>query len=119
MRPRGRACTGLAVAVLLATAATASAGEHDDDEGQSPRDYDEARSLRDRGEIVPLEQIMQAATRERAGRVVEVELEHESGVEGGAKGYVYEIEILDAGGDVWELRYDARTGVLRNQKKGH
>jgi uncharacterized membrane protein YkoI len=101
--------SGLALAVLLAAAAASPAGG---------RDHDDARALRDRGEIVPLEQILEAAARQRPGRVVEVELELELALErGGGTAYVYELEVLDAGGEVWELKYDARTGALIDQKK--
>jgi uncharacterized membrane protein YkoI len=70
------------------------------------RDHDDARALREQGAIVPLEEILRAATAQHPGRVVEVELDRKDGA------YVYEIELLDAGGEVWELKYDARTGAL-------
>jgi uncharacterized membrane protein YkoI len=38
--------------------------------------------------------------------VLEVELEEEQGH------YIYEIELLDARGRVWNLEFDARTGRL-------
>lgn len=100
--------TGLVLAALLSTTVVAFAGE---------RDHDEARALRDRGEIVPLEQILQAAAAQRPGRVVEVEFELEFDLVQGGKTYVYEVELLDAGGEVWELKYDARTGVLLQEER--
>ena len=75
------------------------------------RDHDDARALREQGAIVPLEEVLRAATAQHPGRVVEVELERKGGA------YVYEVEVLDAGGEVWELKYDARTGALLKQKK--
>jgi len=101
---------GLALTGLLAAATPSLASE---------RDHDEARELRERGDIVPLEQILQAAAGQRAGRVVEVELELEFDLQSasGGKAYVYEVEVLDAGGEVWELKYDARTGALLDEKK--
>lgn len=107
MRASARLATGLALAALL-TAAPPSAGE---------RDHDDARALRERGEIVPLERILAAVAAQRPGRVVEVELELEFDLQGGGKAYVYEVEVLDAGGEVWELKYDARTGALLDQKR--
>ena len=53
---------------------------------------------------------MRAATAQHPGRVVEVELERKGAA------HVYEIEILDAGGEVWELKYDARTGALLGEE---
>ena len=70
------------------------------------RDHDDARVLREQGAIVPLEEVLRAATAQHPGRVVEVELERKGGA------YVYEIELLDAAGEVWKLEYDARTGRL-------
>ena len=74
------------------------------------RDHDDALQLREQGAIVPLEDIVRAATAQRPGRVVEVELERKGAA------HVYEIEILDAGGEVWELKYDARTGALLGEE---
>jgi len=108
MQADTRRVKGLVLAALLSTAVVAFAGE---------RDHDEARALRDRGEIVPLEQILQAAAAQRPGRVVEVEFELEFDLVQGGKTYVYEVELLDAGGEVWELKYDARTGVLLQEER--
>lgn len=96
---------GMVLAALSATATTSFAGKHD---------HEAARALRERGEIVPLEQILQAAAGHRPGRVVEVEFEPD---EHGGGAHVYEVEVLDARGEVWELKYDARTGALLKQKK--
>ena len=74
------------------------------------RDHDDARALREQGAVVPLEEILRAATAQRPGRVVDVELERKGDA------YVYEIELLDAAGEVWELKYDARTGALLKAK---
>jgi uncharacterized membrane protein YkoI len=74
------------------------------------RDHDDARALREQGAIVPLEEILRAATAQHPGRVVEVELDRKGGA------YVYEIELLGAAGDVWELKYDARTGALLQEE---
>ncbi len=74
------------------------------------RDHDDARALREQGAIVPLEEILRAATAQHPGRVVEVELERKG------EAYVYEIELLDAAGEVWELKYDAGTGALLEEE---
>ncbi len=73
--------------------------------------HDEARSLRDQGEILALETILERARKDYPGKVIEVELESEHG------SYLYEIEILDKQGRVWELEYDARTGELVKQEQ--
>jgi len=69
------------------------------------------RRLRESGEILPLEKILERARKERPGEVLETELERK-----GAR-HVYEVEILDAQGRVWELKFDARSGELLRQKQ--
>lgn len=69
-------------------------------------DHEQARRLKEAGEILPLQQIIKKAQAEHSGRVIEVDLENEDGR------HVYEIELLDAGGEVWELYFDAATGEL-------
>ena len=69
-------------------------------------DHEAAYELSREGRILPLEQILEQQRRDRPGRVLEVELEREDGR------LVYELELLDAGGRVWELYYDAASGQL-------
>lgn len=64
------------------------------------------RQLQRNGEILSLEKIFTAARAVKAGRIVDVDLDKEDGR------YVYEIELLDASGRVWEMEFDARTGDL-------
>jgi len=97
--------TRLIAALLLILAATANAG----------RDQDEARELAARGVILPLSTILEKARQIHDGRVLEVELELEHEREHG--GYVYELEILDAQGVVWELEFNAVSGELIERGK--
>jgi uncharacterized membrane protein YkoI len=69
-------------------------------------DHVTARRLRESGQILPLEQILERARARQPGHVLETELERKR------DRYVYEVEILDADGWVWELKFDARTGEL-------
>jgi len=71
-------------------------------------EHGEARRLRESGEILPLRQIL----RQVDGRVLNVELEHRHGR------YVYEVQILDRGGQVWERHYDAGSGQLLRSERG-
>lgn len=64
------------------------------------------RKLKEAGAILPLEQIVQRAQAIKAGEIIETELERRR------ERYVYEVEILDAGGRVWEIYLDAKTGQL-------
>lgn len=66
----------------------------------------EARMLRESGEILPLETIIEKAKNYRNGEVIDTELEREKSM------LIYEIEILDDQGRVWELEFDATNGNL-------
>ncbi len=74
-------------------------GEHKEE-----REHDRIRRMVRSGELLPLERILQKAQARRPGEVIEVDLEHEHGQ------LVYEVEILDAGGVVRKLYFDARSG---------
>lgn len=65
-----------------------------------------AGRLSAKGDILSLEKILQKARSYKPGEILEVELEKKHGR------YVYEIDILDAGSQVWELKLDAKTGQL-------
>ncbi|MCX4188105.1 PepSY domain-containing protein [Methylophaga sp. OBS4] len=65
-----------------------------------------ARQLQQHGKILALEQIIDAAIAIKPGQILETELERDDGR------YFYELEILDAGGQVWELEFDAQSGDL-------
>lgn len=74
-------------------------------------DHNEALRLREAGDILPLETILEKLRPQYDGKILEVELERESGR------VVYEVEILAADGVVHELYIDARTGrVLRSKQ---
>lgn len=83
--------------------AVAQAGDDDD--------HQQARRLKDSGQILPLEQIIKAAQAEHPGRVIEVDLETKKGR------HVYEVELLDQHGEVWELYFDAASGELIKGKR--
>jgi uncharacterized membrane protein YkoI len=71
-------------------------------------DHQQARQLREAGEILPLEDILSGL---RPGeRVLEVELEQAD------DRYRYEVEALDRQGKVWEYRFDARSGELLSRE---
>jgi uncharacterized membrane protein YkoI len=72
--------------------------------------YREARHLTRIGEILPLQEILKSIQSERRGRVLEVELERKG------PRYVYEIEILDEQGVVWEYKVDAVNGQIVNSE---
>ncbi|MEQ8289052.1 MAG: PepSY domain-containing protein [Gammaproteobacteria bacterium] len=72
---------------------------------------DEIKQLKDSGNIMPLESILQLVQKNYEGRIIEVELDKED------KTYVYEIELVDDNNIVWELEVDAATGkVLKREQ---
>lgn len=99
--------TDARVPVLLAALAMpvglAGAADADFDSG---RDAEIARGLVAEGRILPLSDVLEAALREQPGRVIEVDLDSDDGR------HVYEFEIVDADGRVWELEMDAATATL-------
>jgi uncharacterized membrane protein YkoI len=86
---------------LLLLMATAMADE----------DQDVAKQLMEQGEILPLEKILEQAKLIHPGRILEAEMEHKGEI------YIYEIEIVDAQGRVWELKLNAQTGDLVDKEK--
>jgi len=74
-------------------------------------DHERARQLKELGQILPLQQILKSAQAEHPGRVIEVELDDDDGR------YVYEIELLDEHGEVWELYFDATNGKLIKRER--
>jgi len=84
--------------VLLLAAAVVPAAADDD--------HVTARKLRESGQIMPLEKIVERARSEKPGEVLETELDRENGR------YFYEVEIVDEAGQVWDIKLDAGTGAL-------
>jgi cytochrome b/uncharacterized membrane protein YkoI len=73
-----------------------------------PREPNLQMNLKD---LVSLEQLIIKAESLHAGRLLEAELKTIDGRD------IYEIEILDDGGKVWETYYDARSGELINHEE--
>lgn len=69
-------------------------------------DHDAARQAYQRGEILPLSQILQRVHKVAPGEVLEVELEEDDGR------MIYEIEVLESSGRVLEVEIDARSGAV-------
>ena len=74
-------------------------------------DHDRARRLRDAGDILPLEALIERARAERPGRILELKLKEKKGR------VLYEVELIDERGIVWELYFDARSGELLKSKQ--
>jgi uncharacterized membrane protein YkoI len=101
------------VAGLLAIG-LGGAGNSGSDHEEEEHEYSEraaVRSLVGPGDILSLEQILQNARQQHAGRVLEIELEEQRG------SLVYEVEILGDSGEVWEMNFDARSGELLEEER--
>lgn len=73
---------------------------------------DEALRLRERGEILPLEEILKfALERYPDSKLLEVELEEKQGA------YVYEVELVTPQRVVRELKFNASSGNLTKDKE--
>ena len=94
----------LVVAFGGTTASAPAPGKDKAAEKQAKRDAQEAAfaALR-RGEILPLTRIMQIATAQVPGDVIEIEYK---------AGPNYEVKILSRTGRVIEMKIDARTGEI-------
>ena len=68
--------------------------------------YLDARRLAAEGAIQPLELILDRIQAAQKGSILEVELDRDHGR------MIYEIEMLDDYGAVWELKVDAVSGVI-------
>ena len=77
------------------------------------RDHERARAALQAGEVMPLQTLLEGVQRRHPGDVLEVELEREQGR------WVYELKLLQRGGQVLRLDVDARTGdILRSRTRG-
>lgn len=76
-------------------------------------DHDRARSALERGQILPLSDILTIA-RDRIGdgRLIEVEFEYHEGR------YIYELEMITPDGRMIELELDAATGAEIGARPG-
>jgi uncharacterized membrane protein YkoI len=69
-------------------------------------DHIAAREALRRGEILPLNHILQIALRRVPGDVIEVELERDD------EGWEYEVKVLTSTGRVREVTLNARNGAI-------
>ena len=68
--------------------------------------HDLADKLENEGRIMTLEEIIGIANKDQQGRILEAELETRKGQ------YIYQIDLLDNDGVIWELEYNASSGEL-------
>lgn len=74
-------------------------------------DINHVMELKQSGEILPLESILERVRELQPGRVIEIELEDDD------DRYIYEMEVVDDSGVVWDIDVDARTGELLERER--
>ncbi len=95
--------------VAVLSAAFTLAVAHADGKG----DHERARAAVQTGQVLPLRTLLERLERSHPGQVLEVELEQEEGR------WIYEVSLLQPGGQLLKLELDARTAeVLKSRRKG-
>lgn len=102
----------LMLACLLSAAVVPACADDDERRYGYERDddHDRARRAVERGEILPLTDILKQTAKDYPGQLIEAELEDEDGE------MIYELVIISEDGRVYKLYYDARNGVLLKVK---
>jgi uncharacterized membrane protein YkoI len=95
---KSRALTLAAAFLLLAPAV---GGQE-----QTAPDFERAQEAVERGEILPLAEILEVVQEAHPGRVIEVELEFADGLR------VYEVELITPEGRLIEVDVNAATGEI-------
>lgn len=83
----------------------------EDDGHDEESDHDKALHAVERGEILPLEQVLNAVRAEMPGDIIGLQLEKEHGV------WVYEFKIVDPSGQMREIYVDAKTAQVLEMKE--
>lgn len=74
------------------------------------QDHERARQAVQAGQILPLGRVLERLARDQPGQVLEVELEHDKAR------WVYEVKLLQTGGQVIKFNVDAATGEVLAQR---
>jgi uncharacterized membrane protein YkoI len=73
-------------------------------------DHDRARQAVQSGQVLPLPAVLEQLAREVPSQVLEVELERDDGR------WIYEIKLLQTGGQLVKLKVDAQTAQVLRRK---
>ena len=109
MRALRRNVLTLLLPAVLAAAGLAPAAA---DDKRHRKDHEEARQAVERGEIMPLTEVLAEVRKSVPGEIVGVELERKHGT------WVYEFKVIQTGGLRIEVYTDARPGrIIRTKDK--
>ncbi len=78
--------------------------------GWADSGHDRARQAVQSGQVLPLPAVLEQLAREVPGQVLEVELERDDGR------WIYEIKLLQTGGQLVKLKVDAQTAQVLRRK---
>ncbi len=73
-------------------------------------DHERAREAVVSGQILPLGTVLERLEREQAGQVLEIELESRD------ERWIYEVKLLQPGGQLLRLEVDAATGTVTDRR---
>ncbi len=99
------ALPALVVGVMALLLAATDAGASDQ------RDHELARAAVQAGEVLPLPTLLERLQRTHPGQVLELELERHD------RRWIYEVKLLQAGGQLLKLEVDAATGQVLEIKR--
>jgi uncharacterized membrane protein YkoI len=102
-RTAPRALVAGAVALLLVCTTGAAASDQ--------RDQERARAAVQAGEVLPLATLLERLQRTHPGQVLELELERDGGR------WIYEVKLLQSGGQLLKLEVDGATGQVLDAKR--
>lgn len=74
------------------------------------KDHDRARNAVASGQVLALPLVLERIAKEQPGQVIEVELEQDDGM------WIYELKILQSGGQLIKVKADAGTGAIIRMK---
>ncbi len=94
----------LLISILICSSGSTIGSDDSDDHLQ-------AKALVMEGTIIPLEEILKQVAVDQPGHILEVEFEQKD------NRYIYEIELVDEKGLVWELKYNAKSGKLLEREQ--
>lgn len=96
----------LLTVTLIATGPAAPASDREHEWEDDDHAYDRARRAVERGEVLPIAQLLELLQDRVSGEVVGIEFTREHGR------WMYEFRIVDEGGYLLEVYVDAQTGEL-------
>ncbi len=99
---RGRTLLATALAPVLVATSTVALAD---------LSYTEARKLREGGQVLPEDRVVELVTKTRPGEITSLELDRDFGR------LVYEVEVRDAQGQEWDLELDAATGEVLGEQR--